>query len=67
MEPTAGVSSTPVAIFRARSVRDAASLERDALPVFSVRQLTSEGVEVLFGDGIWLLASPVDLDVPGSA
>lgn len=64
MEPVAGVSSTPIGIFRARSIRDAAALGRDGAPVFAVRRLDADTVEVLFGDGQWMLAAPSDVDQP---
>jgi hypothetical protein len=62
MEPVAGVSSESVATFRAISTRDAAAVQRDGEPVFAIRGLDSDTVEVLFGDGLWMLAGPEDVE-----
>lgn len=62
MEPVAGVSSVPVAIFRAITVRDASAHARDGDPVFAVRRLGEDLLEVLFGDGIWMLCAPSDIE-----
>ena len=57
----AGISSRQIATFHALSVRDAEALRRDGEPVFDVRNLDAQAVEVLFGDGVWMLADLTDL------
>lgn len=64
MEPVAGISSKPIGTFRAITVRDGWAHERDGDPVYSVRALKENLVEVLFGDGIWMLCSPTDVERP---
>lgn len=58
-------------IFRARSVRDAQARERDGERFLDMRDLGphpagGREVEIMFADGIWILASTVDLEFPDS-
>jgi hypothetical protein len=64
MDRVAGISTESVGTFHELGVRDAASQDRDGHPVFAVRRLSEDFVEVLFGDGIWVLSSPADI-TPG--
>ncbi|MGH3412110.1 MAG: hypothetical protein ACRDPH_03415 [Marmoricola sp.] len=64
MDRVAGISTDPKGIFHALSVRDAASLDREGQPIFAVRRLDAEAVEVLMRDGVWMLASPGDVSPP---
>lgn len=52
----------PLGTFHAVGCRDGASLERDGQPYFEMNPLdTTDGrplCEVLFADGMWLLADP---------
>lgn len=64
MDRLAGISSTPVGTFRAVDTRDGEAHRRDGEPVFSVRRLDDETVEVLFGDGRWMLCAPTDVERP---
>jgi hypothetical protein len=61
MESVTGISSHSTLILRAVSVRDWEALRRDGEPVFAVRQLDTDTVEVLFGDGMWMLAAQEDV------
>lgn len=59
----------PIGTFRAVSCRDGASLERHCQPYYELNHLdTADGrplCEVLFADGVWLLANPTLDVVPG--
>ena len=64
MDPLTGVSSTSVGTFRAIDTRDGEAHYRDGEPVFAVRGLDHETVEVLFGDGRWMLCALTDVEPP---
>lgn len=49
-------------IYRARTSRDAVSLERDGDQILAVNELTAGWLEVQFLDGQWQLARPEDID-----
>lgn len=54
----------PKGWFHSVTTHDAASLERDGQPFYDIQELKSESqsvFEVLFADGIWMLADPDDL------
>lgn len=59
----------PIGTFRAVSCRDGASLERNGQPYFELNHLdTADGrplCEVVFEDGVWLLAEPTHDLIPG--
>lgn len=59
----ASIDGRPVGVFHAISVRDGASVERDGDPVYAVRVLNARVVEVLFGDGIWMLCGHGDVEL----
>lgn len=54
----------PLGRFRAMESRDASSLERDGEIIYAANQLSgSEPMwEVMFEDGVWLLATPGDVE-----
>jgi hypothetical protein len=66
---TASVQISPLGHFRAREVRDGEALKRDGEPFFQIHRLrTKDGrplFEILFGDGLWMLASEADLERQG--
>lgn len=64
MDPVAGVSSIPIGTFHAIHTRDGVAHRRDGESVFSIRRLDDETVEVLFGDGRWMLCAPTDVERP---
>lgn len=59
-------SVRPLGIYRARTLRDGESMRRDGQPYVLMNRLPSTSdapsIEVMFGDGEWLLATPADLD-----
>lgn len=58
-------SVRPVGVFRARATRDAQARERDGMTIMLIKELQAEGepvFEVMFEDGVWILASSVDID-----
>jgi hypothetical protein len=63
---TASTQISPLGRFRAREVRDAEALKRDGEPFFQIHRLrTKDGrplFEILFGDGLWMLANEADLE-----
>lgn len=58
----ASIDGRPVGVFHTISARDGASVKRDGNPVFAIRELNTRVVEVLFGDGIWLLCGHGDIE-----
>lgn len=51
--------------FHALSTRDGEALRRDGEPFYQSNELTysrEKVVEVLFGDGTWMIAAPADLE-----
>ena len=51
--------------FRAVALRDGEALSRDGEPFYAFHEIPSgDGAlfEVLFADGMWMLATPADLD-----
>lgn len=55
----------PVGRFRATASRDGEALKRDGEQVYCIQRLwgrTGNGpLEVMFGDGMWMLVDPTDL------
>lgn len=53
-------------IFRAASTRDGEAQSRHGQAFYALNPLTTEAdqeiVEIQFGDGLWMLATPRDLD-----
>jgi hypothetical protein len=55
-------------VFRAVSTRDGEALARDGQEFYSLNPLDAQEeaiVEIQFSDGIWMLATPTDLDIKG--
>jgi len=61
----------PVGVFHAVSTRDGEAQARDGQRFYALNPLESQGgeaiVEVQFGDGVWMLATPPDLEMGTSA
>lgn len=54
----------PLGRFRAATQSDASALDRDGEVFHAANELigSTPTWEIMFGDGVWLLASPDDLD-----
>lgn len=54
-------------VFHAVSTRDGEAQARDGQAFYALNSLDSQGdeeiVEIQFGDGLWMLATPADLEV----
>jgi hypothetical protein len=57
----------PLGIFRAISTHDGEALARDGQGFYAFNRLDTRGaqpiVEILFGDGFWMLAATTDLEI----
>jgi hypothetical protein len=58
-----------VGVFHAVSTRDGEAQAREGQAFYAINRLDSQAheaiVEILFGDGVWMLAIPADLSISG--
>lgn len=68
MCPVVDIPRKPKGVFHAVKTRDGEGLRRDGRPYYQVNYIWTDPrdgpiYEVLFADGVWLLAATADLDV----